>query len=648
MTEDELIREIQLKNQLSELDGSPVPEYDPSDGMDTVEELKRYIRFLYASLQDKDKENSQMRKDMAEIKDELKAANRRADEEAAGRQRLFEKLEKFMDGQKSDEDEKRKLLRKIETLENRLAMANEALYGGSRTCSDKYSGQKNEGINDGRDDFDGTTKSLPEGTPGPVGKNPSSDEGASQNDKPAVGTPDDGQENSGQQTCYHGPSRKGCTYIKEVIGDPIVHESAVPEGCRVIKVKKPRKVKTIVQRLEEHHFQRLLVEYPDGTRKTITAPLDEEGKDILGELVPGTGITATLLSFMIFNRYTMASPAYREAKNRYPDMDWHPCRQNLLNWEDKGAIMLNMLLPALKDMALEEGANVNVDETWYRYQTHFGHRKTYMWCLVNRKAGIVIFFYEDTVDENGKVHSGGRRRAVLKEFLGDAKIQSLQSDGYNVYMYLDDEMVDIEHICCLAHVHNKLQEAKKLGYKIVDFLLAQIRKLYNREKLYAGNPDYYTPERIKAARNDDYTNGIVNSMHENLLDLIAKGEENFPDKVWRALNYFYNFWDQIFAYRHDGEYSIDNMAVERALRPLTVQRKNALFFCSHKGARNSGIYNTFISTCQQKCRNFRDFFVDYVREWNRGRRDFGRSSLSRLLQDGRKNLVKLAFNPTTN
>ncbi len=144
-------------------------------------------------------------------------------------------------------------------------------------------------------------------------------------------------------------------------------------------------------------------------------------------------------------------------------------------------------------MALEEGANVNVDETWCRYQTHFGHRKTYMWCLVNRKLGIVIFFYEDTVDKNGKKHSGGRRRAVLKEFLGDKKIKSLQSDGYNVYMYLDDEMVDIEHICCLAHVHNKLQEAKKLGYVIVDFFLSQIKKLYKREKLYASKPDYYTP-----------------------------------------------------------------------------------------------------------------------------------------------------------
>ena len=54
MAKDELIREIQLKRQLSELDGSPVPEYDPSDGMETVEELKRYVRFLYSSLQEKD------------------------------------------------------------------------------------------------------------------------------------------------------------------------------------------------------------------------------------------------------------------------------------------------------------------------------------------------------------------------------------------------------------------------------------------------------------------------------------------------------------------------------------------------------------------------------------------------------------------
>ena len=88
--------------------------------METIEELKKYVRFLYASLQEKDRENLQMKKDMSEIKEELRAANRRADEEAAGRKRLFDKLERFMDEQKSAADEVEKLKRKLETAEKRL------------------------------------------------------------------------------------------------------------------------------------------------------------------------------------------------------------------------------------------------------------------------------------------------------------------------------------------------------------------------------------------------------------------------------------------------------------------------------------------------------------------------------------------------
>ena len=51
-----------------------------------------------------------------------------------------------------------------------------------------------------------------------------------------------------------------------------------------------------------------------------------------------------------------------------------------------------------------------------------------------------------------------------------------------------------------------------------------------------------------------------------------------------ALNYLHKFWNQLFAYRKDGDYTIDNLAAERAIRPLAVQRKNSLFFCSTKGA----------------------------------------------------------------
>jgi hypothetical protein len=70
------------------------------------------------------------------------------------------------------------------------------------------------------------------------------------------------------------------------------------------------------------------------------------------------------------------------------------------------------------------------------------------------------------------------------------------------------------------------------------------------------------------------------------------------DLMRTALNYLHKFWNQLFAYRKDGEYTIDNLAAERAIRPLAVQRKNSLFFCSTKGALRSAVYNTFIETCK--------------------------------------------------
>lgn len=38
-----------------------------------------------------------------------------------------------------------------------------------------------------------------------------------------------------------------------------------------------------------------------------------------------------------------------------------------------------------------------------------------MWCLVNRKANIVIFFYEDTVDKYGNRKNGGRNHVYKRE-----------------------------------------------------------------------------------------------------------------------------------------------------------------------------------------------------------------------------------------
>ena len=194
----------------------------------TAEELRSDNRFLIDLLKEALEENRRLKEDISEIKQALKESNRRADEEAAGRKRLFDKLEKFMDDQKSASDKYRELERKYETLQGRYDLLCAAHYGGSKTCSDKYSGQKNEGINDGRDDFDGTEQSLPAGTPGPVGKSSNDTDGVTGDHQQS-----ESQEGSEQQTCYHGPDRTGAKYNKETIGEPILHKCIVPEGCKL-------------------------------------------------------------------------------------------------------------------------------------------------------------------------------------------------------------------------------------------------------------------------------------------------------------------------------------------------------------------------------------------------------------------------------
>lgn len=92
--------------------------------------------------------------------------------------------------------------------------------------------------------------------------------------------------------------------------------------------------------------------------------------------------------------------------------------------------------------------------------------------------------YEDTTDDEGVQKHGGRNRNVLKEFLGDAKIKSLQSDGYNVYMYLDNELMDIEHLCCLAHARAKFKYAYDQGSLQARIFLELIAKLYGMEEAY--------------------------------------------------------------------------------------------------------------------------------------------------------------------
>ena len=206
-------------------------------------------------------------------------------------------------------------------------------------------------------------------------------------------------------------------------------------------------------------------------------------------------------------------------------------------------------------MAMEKDSIVNCDETWCKVKVRDTYRKRYLWCLVNREERIVIYCYED----------GSRSREALKCIIGDRQIKALQSDGYNVYMYLDDRLYNTEHLCCLAHARAKFVYAYEQGGDLnAKRMLEYIGWLYGEEECYRLSG--LSSEEITQRRNSLRTKEIIGRMR------------SFLNK--------------------DGRYSIDNSIAERFIRPLAGERKNSLFFGSNRMANVSAAYHTLISTCR--------------------------------------------------
>lgn len=97
---------------------------------------------------------------------------------------------------------------------------------------------------------------------------------------------------------------------------------------------------------------------------------------------------------------------------------------------------------------------VNCDETWCRVKVGGKYRKRYVWCLVNKASKVAVYYYED----------GSRGRKVLRDILEGRELRAFQTDGYNVYLCLDDEMLDIDHVCCMVHVRAKFKYAAEIEH----------------------------------------------------------------------------------------------------------------------------------------------------------------------------------------
>lgn len=157
-----------------------------------------------------------------------------------------------------------------------------------------------------------------------------------------------------------------------------------------------------------------------------------------------------------------------------------------------------------------------------------------------------------------------------------------------IIVYLDNEVLDVKHICCMAHVRAKFKYAAEIEHdENASLFLTWFGRLYGMEETY--EKLQLSPQEIKFFRNSEETWAIKLLMRRKLDEMLSASAPKHGDLMRRAVVYFDHFWTQVFRYRHDGEYTIDNNLAERFIRPLANERKNSLFFGSHKMARKCGI-----------------------------------------------------------
>ena len=590
---DELQHVIKQKQELLAREAISRPAVDYSKDM-TAEEQKHYINYLAERVRKADFDLRVRDAVLQDFLDKQKEYEERLS-------KLDDVLSKFasLESALKEESKKRKVAeRKVADLTAKLKFADKNRYGDKRQKVKKTESAKTEESDRGKDEdnFDGTSSSLPDNS---VSKKevPSNEENPSKKERDLSNRPE-----TYKTMCVKGPA-------EEYKSD----EAKVPG--RILD-KKMVSVFHLEMSLVEKRFE--MVHYVEKGKKPKWGYFPKEGNPEFVTKFDGTKATPEFLQAIAYEVY-VKNVTFGLLHQWLTDMGMTVSANTLRNWLKKGKVYLDQLVESLKEVALEKDSIVNCDETWCKVRKYDHYKKCYIWVLVNKAERVVIFFYDN----------GSRGRDVLTDFIGDAELKSIMSDGYNAYTFIGNELKTAdtpnfsktEHQVCLAHARAKFVKASEQACdKNADIFIKCIEDLYNLERQYT--KDGLTDEERGKQRQSLETKDILINLRTHLSIEKAKDPATVTPYLQKALNYLDTFWTNIFAYTKDGSYPIDNNAAERAVRPLTTQRNNMLHFGSDEGAKMAATYHSIISTVKMQGRSAWEYLGNFFVNIFNGCRDF--------------------------
>ena len=331
-------------------------------------------------------------------------------------------------------------------------------------------------------------------------------------------------------------------------------------------------------------------------------------------LIAGGMPTEATVAHVLVSRYADHLPLYRQAQI-LARQGIGIGREILAGWTGTAALEIAPVVRRMHEILLAS-PRLFADETTMpvldpgRGQT----KKGFAWAVArdDRPWGgadppAVVFHY---APGRGAKHP----KALLAGYRG-----ILQCDGYAAYKTLAATNGDITLAFCWSHARREFIElAKGKTAPIATETLRRIAALYAIEAEARGQP----PELRRAVRQAK-TRPLVEDLFAWLEAQLARLPGGSPTA--KAIRYALNHRDGLVRFLDDGRIELDTNTVERAIRPICLSRKNALFASGDDGGARWAAVASLVETCKlngvDPQRYFTDLLTRLVDGWPNSRID---------------------------
>ncbi len=317
-------------------------------------------------------------------------------------------------------------------------------------------------------------------------------------------------------------------------------------------------------------------------------------------LVDGGIPTEATVTHVLVSKYADHLPLYRQAQI-YARQGVNLDRSTLADWVGKAAFLLRPVHARLFER-LKASTKLFADETTApvldpgRGRTKTGQLFAYArderpWGGGD-PPGVAYLYAPDRKAEQAVRH--------LQGFVG-----TLQVDGFAGYKVVADRNA-VSLAFCWSHVRRKFYDLAQAGpAPIATEALARIAQLYRIEGEIRGRS---AEERrdIRQAR----SRGIVDALEPWLRAKLALVSQK--SKLAEAIRYALSRWQGLSRFLNDGRVEIDSNVVERAIRPIALNRKNALFAGSDSGAEHWAVVASLVETCKLNSVDPQAYLIDII------------------------------------